>query len=152
MGASGWDYRVPYAGSVEATFVLLQEQVLAGGEFLWPWDGLEPDEDDDEVAGRPSSLEELRAAKEIEEFWEAGTHSILDMDRVGDDEQVGVVRPLTSGELEGVFGTREPSAVEFEQVETPEQLLLGERWTGRSLVLYKDGKPDEVYFWGYSGD
>jgi hypothetical protein len=30
--------------------------------------------------------------------------------------------------------------------------LLGERWGGRSVVIYEDGNPAEVYFWGFSGD
>jgi hypothetical protein len=34
----------------------------------------------------------------------------------------------------------------------PLATLLGKRWTGRSLVIYKDGTPAEVFFWGLSGD
>jgi hypothetical protein len=154
VGASGWDYRVPFVGSVEEAFDEVRKQVLVSGDYIWPWDDLEPDdEDDDESAPRPSTLDALRAAKEIEEFWEEGTHSILDMERVGADDQFGVVRPLSATELSDVFGTQEPAAVDLERVGEERLLdLLGERWTGRSLVLHKDGKPDEVYFWGYSGD
>jgi hypothetical protein len=99
MGASGWDYRAPYAGSVEATLIAVQEQVLMSGDYIWPWDDIDPDDylDEVEVVPRPSSLAELAAAKEIAEFWDEGTHTILDIDRVyaaGDDPD-GAIFPLT---------------------------------------------------------
>jgi hypothetical protein len=99
VGASGWDYRAPYAGSVEATLIAVQEQVLTSGDYIWPWDDIDPEDlGEDEGAPRPSSLAELAAAKEIEEFWDEGTHAILDIDRVvaADDNQVGAIVPLSS--------------------------------------------------------
>jgi len=161
MGASGWDYRVPYAGSVETALFAVQEQVLASGDFLWPWDEYEPDEDD--IVARPTSMAELNAAKEQETFWDAGTHTILDVDHMaaGDDDEIGGIRPLTEDELTKWFGSVEPSAADFERIpmylqRMHEKGTLGDltetRWTGRSMVLYRDGKPDEVVFWGYSGD
>jgi hypothetical protein len=159
MGASGWHNRGPYVGSVEGSFLAVQELVLASGDFLWPWDDFDPDE----AVSRPTSVAELNAAKNTEEFWEAGTHTILDVDRVvtGDTDEIGGIRPLTEDELTEWFGTVEPSAAEFERIpmwiqqmdETGTLSDLTEtRWTGRSLVLYRDGEPDEVVFWGFSGD
>jgi hypothetical protein len=29
---------VPYAGSIAATFISVQEQVLKSGDYIWPWD------------------------------------------------------------------------------------------------------------------
>jgi hypothetical protein len=169
MGASSWQYRVPHTGSVEETLIRLQEQILAGNDYLWPWGGEEngPDPDEDffemeqgEDVPRPSSLAELNAAKEIDEFWEEGTHTILDISRVitaGDDED-GAIRLLTPEELNRVFGTGQPSAADFGRVYLdnwwtgPLGDLLGERWTGRGLVIYEDGAAAEVFFWGASGD
>jgi hypothetical protein len=77
-------YRVPHAGSVEATLIAVQEHVLMSGDYIWPWD-IDPDypgEDEDEAVPRPSSLARLAAAKETEEFRDEGTHTILDIDRV----------------------------------------------------------------------
>jgi len=157
VGASGWDYRAPYAGSVEATLIAVQEQVLTSGDYIWPCDDIDPEDlGEDEGAPRPSSLAELAAAKEIEEFWDEGTHTILDIDRVvaADDNQVGAIVPLSSAELRQVFGTEQPSAADFDRRYTsglvgPLDLsdLLGERWSGRSLVIHKDGNPAEVFFW-----
>jgi hypothetical protein len=31
-------------------------------------------------------------------------------------------------------------------------MFQGERWTGRAALLWEDGKPSEIAFWGYSGD
>lgn len=152
MGASGWDYRVPYSGSVEATFTAVQEQVLAGDEYIWPFD--RPAE---ASVPRPTSLAALKAAKEIDEFWDEGTHSILDVERVDADadDPFATIRPLDAEELDELFGTRQPSAADFDRVYHDTSLLddvLEERWTGRSVVIYRDGRPDEVFFWGYSGD
>lgn len=166
MGASDWNYRVPYLGGVEAALAGAQEQVLASGDYLWPWEGWAEYGYDGEIVPRPSSLADLTAAKEIDGFWEAGTHSILDVDRVigdgddtdgDDDDLVGAVRPLSPAELRQVFGTAQPSRADFDRVyqpgpEGPLEPLLGPRWTGRSVAIYEDGIPVEVYFWGYSGD
>jgi hypothetical protein len=160
VGASGWDYRAPYAGSVEATLIAVQEQLLVSGDYLWPWEHLDPAYlGEGGTVARPSSLASLNAAKEFEEFWEAGTHTILDTHRVGpaDDDGFGAISPLSATELDQVFGTRQPSAADFDRVYQPGPAgplgdLMGERWSGRSMVIYQNGTPDEVYFWGYSGD
>lgn len=165
MGASGWNYRVAYVGSVEATLAAVQEQVLVSGDYIWPWDDADNEPIDPKYADifeteeredvpRPTSLSELNAAKEIEEFWDEGTHTILDIDRVieAEDDEVGVIRPLNAAELNRVFGTTRPSAADFDRPAWPLDDLCGERWTGRSVVIYKDDAPAEIYFWGFSGD
>ena len=171
MGASGWDYRVRFADSVEATLRRLQEQLLDNGDYLWPWEGGEGEPvpamyadyfevEESEDIPRPSSLAELNTAKEVEEFWDEGTHTILDMDHIAaaSDDGVGGIRPLIPEELNQVFGSVRPSAADFDRVwrqdwwAGPLGDLLGERWTGRSLVIYEDDTPSEVYFWGFSGD
>jgi hypothetical protein len=151
---------VPFAGSVEATFVTVQEQVLMSGDYIWPWEDIDPEYADEyEVVPRPSSLAELTAAKGNEEFWGEGTHAILDMHQViaVSGDEFGAICPLSPAELTQTFGTVRPSAADFDRVHQPGPLgsladLCSERWTGRSLVIYKDGTPAEVYFWGISGD
>ena len=75
------------------------------------------------------------------------------------DNQVGATVPLSPAELHQVFGTVQPSAADFDRgyklgLVGPLDLsnLLGERWIGRSMVVYKDGSQAEVFFWGFSGD
>jgi hypothetical protein len=164
VGASGWDYRVPYAGSIEATLIAAQEQALASGEYIWPWESFDPEDFDEDLDSipRPSSLAELGVAKETEEFWEEGTHSILDIAGViaadaADDDWFSTISPLSAAELNQVFGTEQPGAGDFDRVYEPGPggplaTLMGSRWTGRSMVIYKDGAPAEVFFWGFSGD
>ena len=152
MGASGWQCRVPYAGSLEESFVAAQEQVLASKDFIW--DGVDDDEEP-----YPTVLQDVRDAWHTEDFWESGTHSLLDM--VGlvahDDPKTGpFVRPLAADDLVELFGTDRPSLQDFEQLgPRPWDALddlVEDRWTGRSLVLHVDGAPAEVFFWGVSGD
>lgn len=171
MGGSGWDYREPYAGSVEATLIALQERILRTGEYLWPWDleyrnpaflahqATSPARPGSGPA-RPATLAQLNEVKETMEFWDEGTHSILDMDQViqaDDDDQPGAIRPLTPAELTDVFGTPRPSGADLDRVyqvdgADPLGALCGERWTGRSVVIYAGSAPAEVFFWGTSGD
>ena len=73
MGASGWDYRVRYADSVETTLGRLQEQLLDSSDYMWPWDGSE----DEPAPAMYADYFELNAAKEVGEFWDEGTHTIL---------------------------------------------------------------------------
>jgi len=73
----------------------------------------------------------------------------------GDYGEIGAVRLLTSAELEQVFGTQEPSAADFDRVNGqsgPLGDLTDGRWTGRCVVIYREGIPDEISFWGFSGD
>jgi len=152
VGASGWDYRTPYRESVENSIRSLQESVIASGQFIWPWEEFDDDYlEDGEALARPSSLEELIAAKEEEDFWDGGgTHSILDL-------VAGDLTPLSASELVAVFGSEQPTAADLERVHEPGPGgalgdLMSEKWTGRSLVVFADDQPAEVYVWGWSGD
>jgi hypothetical protein len=161
MGASGWEYRVPFKGSVRESFKEVREHLLASGDYIWPWDDVDAEEGNPEDGlPRPTSLAQLATAKEAEDFWEEGTHSLLDMAGVSeadDPDQFGVVRALTAAELTQVFGTVRPTVEDFDHVYGPGPAgvlgdLMGARWSGRSLILYRDDSPSEVYFWGLSGD
>src|SRR5689334_4075171 len=142
MGASGWDYLVPYQAADQA-FAALQRKVLAERDFLDPGYEL-------------TSLADLAEAKEDEEFWEAGTHSILDMDTVTGTEvpdRVGLIRALTTAEVRALFGTDTPTRADFQrQGDGHGPMPDFPRWSGRYTVLYRDGQPHELAFWGYSGD
>jgi hypothetical protein len=160
MGASGWNYRVQYTESLERTLTALQQQILAEGNYIWPWDDSDPEYLDGEPRSRPSSLAELAAAKTDEVFWEEGTHTILDVERVcadSDENDFAAIRALTSEELTAVFGTEHPTSTDLDRVYEPGPGgvlgdMMGQKWSGRGLVVYDAGKPSEVLFWGWSGD
>ena len=119
MGASGWMYIEPSQSSIAETFAALQARVLASGEFLWgdeytlnnpdlrarfreyggSFDDLEP---------RPDSLHRLAELKQLDHFWEEGTHSILDMDHIispNEQDHDGTVRPLTEDGIVTYLGS-----------------------------------------------
>jgi hypothetical protein len=155
VGASGWDYCVPYQPDVDAAFVQLQDQVLASGDFLW----------DEELYGAPPprTREELAAVKEGAAFWEEGTHTVLDMDRVvpayadGDDEDpdnVGAIRPMSAEEMREYLGTDRPTEQDFFDVYRQFGAIVDgiSRWTGRYAILYDAGGEQQIVFFGVSGD
>ena len=108
----------------------------------------------------PPEPSERPKAKTIEELLEQtaenGTHSILDIQRISQAPDFAAVSPMPSDELVKVFGTDKPTRKmvedkmgEYDLVEHP---LVSERWQGIYFVVYRDGKPDELFFMGTSGD
>ena len=99
---------------------------------------------------------QLDTAEAIAEARDAadGTRSILDMDDVGtepqdpDDPQFGVVSPVAPDLLQEIYGTTQPTA-DIVGMEFFEEV---ERGTGVYVVIYKNGKPSEICFAGYSYD
>jgi hypothetical protein len=159
VGASGWHERVAWVGDLAATLTAAQEQVLERGDFIWPWDSFDPD-DEIEPADRPTTLAALAAAKAIEEFWDEGTHSILDVDHVaaaGADE-FGAISPLTEAQAVAATGSATPDRSAVEALVGPGgpgealQAFDGQKWSGRALVIHDAATPVEVVFWGWSGD
>ncbi|MEU4194169.1 hypothetical protein AB0E69_19905 [Kribbella sp. NPDC026611] len=143
MGASGWDYVVAYDGDVAAALVECRTRTFADGDLYW----------DEDLGDKPATLAELDVLREDEEFWEVGTHSILDMDRVvgsDDEDYEAAVRELPEMVAREMFGTAAPSRAEFEAAGSG--LPYPQRWSGYYQLLYTDGKPTEIAFWGVSGD
>ncbi len=143
MGASGWDYVVDYRDDVRAAFAELQKTVLAEGDYYRGFDN----------ENTYGSMDDLQAAKDDEEFWEEGTHSILDMVEVvdsGAEDDVARVRVLREDEVRALFGTDRPTAADFERFQAGEWYV--ERWQGHVTTLYQDGQPASLAFWGVSGD
>ena len=146
MGASGWSYVVEYRGDPMAALAELRYTTLSRGDYFWDGDS------EEHIGRRPASLAELDSLRETDEFWEIGTHSVLDVDRVvgGDQDVEGTVRQLTAAEAREMFGTATPTRAQFEALSNG--LPYGERWSGLCQVLYRDGHPTEIAFWGSSGD
>lgn len=144
MGASGWDYIQPYEGDAEIALTRLREHVLAAQDYYW---------DDDYLGSRPTSLDELDELRAEEEFWEVGTHSILDVDRViaaDAEDHDGTVRELTAEECRSTFDTDRPSRGDFAAHQ--HDLPIDRRWSGYYQLLHNDGVATEIAFWGASGD
>lgn len=162
MGSSGWEVRGRFRLSLNQTLSDLQNALLSSGDFEWPWD------DDEEGPPRPRTLEELRKAKQIEDFWDSGTHSVLDMETVVEErppsgygdfgDGIGTVWPLEPDECQDLFGGARATLLTLDGLcadgasSALQDLVLGV-WTGRCLVAYDDNsRPQGVLFWGISGD
>ena len=147
MGRSGWDYVVAYRGDPAAALEQLRAATLSSGDYFW-------DETSEEYIGpRPGSLAELDALRENEEFWEIGTHSVLDVDRLigsREPDPDGTVRQLTDEEAVGFFGTATPTRAQFEAAGDPMPDVEG--WSGFYQLLFDGGRPTEIAFWGATGD
>ena len=92
-----------------------------------------------------ASIDEAR-----EDAAEDGTRSILDIETVGDEPDFGVAAPLDPELLEELYETTRPTRRMIE--ENMEFLEDVERGHCVYTVVYKDGKPDELFFAGYSYD
>jgi hypothetical protein len=95
---------------------------------------------------KPTSIEEL-----LEVAAENGTHSILDIWRIGRRRDWATASPLSDAALRRVFHTTQPTRSEVETHWSDLAEPLG-RWRAVYFTVYRDGKPDEYAFIGCSGD
>jgi hypothetical protein len=148
MGASGWDYYVPYQRDLGAALAELRRHVFETGDYWWAVPG-EFGKSASDFPDRPRTEDELWAQEVV---LYSGTHSILDMDRVlgpGEKPDVLTVEPLTEAEALEKLGVAKPTRAHTEALEK----LADQRGFGRCAVLHDDaGEPREIYFWGFSGD
>ncbi|MER7572504.1 hypothetical protein [Streptomyces sp. NPDC126514] len=158
MGASGWEYVTPFAGTVEASLMALHARVF------------------EELYGDDDTYGDLDELWEDEEFMgEEGTHSVLDIPRVvhttapPSDRRLadyGTLRPLAPDRLTHHFGTGRPTPARFELVLAEADAAIGVppgrtgtlrdecrmRWTGVYVLLYTGDEPTHVGIFGFSGD
>ena len=151
MGASGWEYYVPYNADPLAVLAELHRRVLAERAYYWG----------NEELPRPGTLAELHRLYEDEGndgLAADGTHSILDIYQVkpaGAPDEFGTIRPLSMQEAQAAFGTSTPARNQFEAVYQGGMGPLADvpRWSGRYTTLYDgDTRPVQIVVWGCSGD
>ena len=132
MGAEAWSYFVPYDEDVQRALDQLKEREFRAGRF-------------NGNHAHPATIEEAREAGDAD-----GTRSILDMDRIGDEPDFGVVVPLSPEKLRDLFGTDQPTRSMIEgNFDYYEDI---ERGQGVCMIAFEDGKPSEIHFVGYSYD
>jgi hypothetical protein len=152
VGASGWDYLVRFDGSVATTLEQLRAEVFAAGNYSWPGGDDRP---------KPATEDELWADERVHESM---THSILDVFEVGTgdpagEEAFGNTFEVTAVECERIFGTTRVTADDLARMPRPEghpmaalDPLLTHRGVGRHVIVHAAGVPDQILFFGYSGD
>ncbi|HVU31936.1 MAG TPA: hypothetical protein VHE61_00780 [Opitutaceae bacterium] len=182
MGASTWNYFVPYDGAPERALRQLREDVFRNEKY---GDGIpsagsmrttleeliaeRPDaaEARDRLEAMIKKIEALRAQmpempkpSTIEELLEQraenGTHSILDIQGISPTPDFGAVSPLPREDLVALFGSDQPTHEAVEAMLGDERLmehpLIAERWQGVYFTVYRDDQPAELCFIGTSGD
>jgi hypothetical protein len=149
MGASGWEYLVPYQADLQAALDDLRRQVFESGDYISPVRRGLP---------APESVEDLVEQERYQQFWEEGTHTIIDVLTVVPydmgEQDYATVCAFTDEEYEDYFGTTRPTHADWERFRDDplfEEYVAG-RWTGRLMVLWAGDAPSEIAFWGYSGD
>ncbi len=144
MGASSWLYFTPFSQSEQAALDCLREAVFARDAEYYGEEGVE-------------SLAAL-----VESGWleEDPAHSVLDVERIvrcePDMEGPGDVRVLEGPEVVDLFGTAQPSRDIVQQAVK----RAGDGWfppfgrgSGCCTAVYGgDGRPEELCFWGTTGD
>jgi hypothetical protein len=133
MAAEPYSHSVPYQTDINAVFKLLREDVFKKGEY------------------RGSELNPKPMQEALENMEADGTASILDIERVGEEIEPGVLAPLDEETLREIFGTARPT---IEMIKEHDFDIYG--WIDRGeciyITVYKDGKPDTIFFAGYSYD
>jgi hypothetical protein len=150
MGGHFWSYHVPYQQDLNAALQALRDSEFKAGRFWQPTEvmpgflgrllGQGP--------SKPKPPRDIREALKIADA--TGTRSILDMERISDTPDYGAVCRLTPDQLKEFFGTEQPTQ---EVIEKSDEFIESlERGQGVCIVLYRGGKPDGLYFAGYSYD
>jgi hypothetical protein len=139
MGAEAWHYFTPYRGGVQPSLDELRYQEFAARRFYH--------------SERPSTAID----EAIENAGETGTRSILDIEFVTDAPEVHGACPVPPEVMREVFGSEPPTreAVQraFEINEAFEDFFVEVPRGGACyIVVYRESKPSEVFFAGWSGD
>lgn len=140
MGGNEWWQTGPYQCDLAAAFRQAQEQELA--------------KDDHGFGGRT-----------ITELWDdenwmqyiltGGTGTVLDQAHMVDPthtEWGPFMRPLTDDEIRSWCPSGRPTCEEWLEAMKSGRLSFPGRACGNSTVLYRDGRPSQIGYWGTTAD
>jgi len=148
MGGHPYFYSVDFEPDANAALQKLRQREFAAGRYnpvvMFPEFPIT--EDTPAPGARHRSIEDA-----LEASAEDGTRSILDLMRVADEPDFCVAARLSADELIDLFGTDKPTE-ELVQDHFDELLEPIERGQGICFAIYKDDKPSEWIFAGYSFD
>jgi hypothetical protein len=147
MGADPYWYTVKYQPDIKAALHDLREQEFRAGRYnpVIPFPNFPIRPNSPAPGARHASIAAAFRAAGAD-----GTRSILDLERISGEPEMGAVTPLKDDELEELFGTTRPTR---EMVEANDELWERlDRFQGVYIVLYRDDQPDEIFFAGYSCD
>ncbi|MEW2357709.1 hypothetical protein [Spirillospora sp. NPDC029432] len=150
MGGSNWDYVVPYQPDIDAALAMAHEYAFSQGDYFWPFDSKSRFSAGPERP-RPGSIRELWEDPVVQELL---THSVLDLFTVAgpaEEPEILQAAPLSSAATLELFGTERPSRADYDRAR---DRLWNEirNGYGHYVTLYHDGTPEQIAFFGVTGD
>ncbi|MFI2733828.1 hypothetical protein [Streptomyces sp. NPDC018711] len=140
MGGDCWWQTGPYDSDPAVAFRRAQEAELAKDDHGFP--------------GR--TVAELWDSEDWAEFiFTGGTATVLDQIHTVDatePERGPYMRPVTEEELRAWCPHGKPTSAEWETALRADHELFPRRGLGRCTVLYADGEPSEIGYWGVTAD
>ena len=147
MGAHPYWYYVPYKDDINAALQELRQREFNAGRYnpavpfiRFPIDPSKPG-----PGAKHRSINDAQRAADAD-----GTRSILDIEQITDEPDFAAASPMPQEHLERYFSTKQPTHDQIES--TPDFFEDLERGQAIYIVVYKDNRPDEIYFAGYSFD
>jgi hypothetical protein len=147
LGAHPYFYFVKHKPNLQEALEELRQQEFQAGRYnpVIPFPNFPISPHSPAPGAQHASIEEAFDDADAD-----GTRSILDLDRISDEPEFGAVTPVPDDVLQELYNTIHPTR---EMVERNMDFLDDiDRGHGVSIILYKDGKPDEIFFAGYSYD
>ncbi|MET8585371.1 hypothetical protein ABZX39_31485 [Streptomyces collinus] len=141
MGGDCWTHTGPYQRDLEAAFRRAQEHELA---------------EDDHGFGAGRTIDELWLDPAWQEYiFTGGTATVLDfplMIDAADPDDGPYMRPLTEEEILAFAPHGRPTHAEWDEALDTDRLDFPGRAQGRCTVLYTDGEPTHIGYWGCTAD
>jgi hypothetical protein len=147
MGAHPYWYFTRYEKDVEAALDKLRRREFEAGRYnpIMPFIKFPISPAADSPGPQHLSIRPARDAAGMD-----GTRSILDIEGVGDAIEIRVATPLDDETLEELYETAQPT---HEMIETNMDFFEKiDRGQAIYIVAYRDNKPGELFFAGYSFD
>ncbi|MCI0381420.1 MAG: hypothetical protein L0215_27865 [Gemmataceae bacterium] len=147
MGAEPYWYVVKHNPKIEDALDELREREFAAGRYnpVMPFLVFPITPQSPAPGAQHDSIEEALADSDAD-----GTRSILDISSIADEPDFGAAAPLSDEALTALYGTTQPTRAAVEA--NMDFLEDVERGQAVYIILYKNGKPDELMFAGYSFD
>jgi hypothetical protein len=147
MGGEPYWYFVKYKSDLNSALQELRDREFMAGRYnpVTPFLHFPVDPTKPGPGAGHDSIDEAQ-----EDAAEDGTRSILDIRAVADEPDFFVAAPLEPSVLQSLYGTTQPTRQMIER----KMDFLDDVDRGHAVyaLAYKDGKPDEILFAGYSFD
>ena len=151
MGAELYCYYVQYQPDLDAALRELRQREFEAGRYnpVIPFPEFPPGPDSPVPGAQHPTIEAA-----MEDAAEEGTRSILDLHYISESIEHFAVTPLDDATLRALFGTERPTREMIEESEGLWDFFEDEldRAQGIAITVYRDGRPDEIYFAGFSVD